>query len=861
MSLRLSLIVLAGLLLCGAPAHADEVLVRLKPACNPGMKALAPASLSYVSSMQPAFHPANAALAAKVGLDRWYVTHGKAPSDMIRTLSKDPAVDLVQPEQAVHLAMVPNDPLFSQQWSLNNTGAIYGVPGADIHAEKAWGITTGSNSVTVALLDTGIDIYHPDLAPALVPGYNFVSNTTNTNDDYGHGTNCAGIIGAVGNNSLLMTGVCWNVKLMPVKVISSNGSGQDNWMANGIVWATDHHANVISMSLVFNQDDPAVDTAVAYALNAGVTVVAAMGNDGSNTMHWPAATPGVIAVGASTGADQRASFSDYNSYISVVAPGANILTTQRGSGLRSPEIRQTIPVTPGHQYQLSAWVNTQGSPNTCSAFLEWKNGADPGADGLCTTLSSLTNNTSGWTQMTATVKPTTTSLTLCLALSWLCENQGGGGNFDNASVIDLTSGSRDLLTNSSFEDNGGSTSGWVGDLNTPDNNTPPPGGAQDGAHWVGASCVPQLTTSFTGTSASTPMVAGICALVLSVNKTVTPAQMKMLIQQGADDLPPYGFDIYTGYGRANAYATLLALQDKTPPTQPVVISAAYTDNPSQLSFSWAPSTDSETGIIGYDYAIGTPGNPTSVRTWAWMGNATNFTATGLSLVPNQIYIISVRAKNGAHLYSTPGASGNILFAPDVSGISTARGMPDGTYITLTGKVVTAVLPDRVWIEDPDRTATIAVEGASANEGDVVSVSGKLGTQGCFRVITSAQITVLSTMPVPNALGMRQSALGGGPLSPQLPGISGGIGLYNIGQLVRVWGRVTQSSPTDFYVDDGSGVIGFSGVSGVDVLTNGFTQPQAGWMVQVTGIVECQTSGGVTKPVVRIRRDTDVIRLN
>ncbi|MGA3323944.1 MAG: S8 family serine peptidase [Terriglobia bacterium] len=164
----------------------------------------------------------------------------------LHSYRQDPTVLYAEPNYLVRPITVPNDPLFSQQWGLSNTGQNLGTPGADIHAPQAWGITTGSSNVVVATIDSGIDYTHPDLAPnvwssptsfsvnnggTVFPcpagshGFNPVYGTCDPMDDLGHGTHVAGIIGAVGNNGLGVSGVNWNVQLLPCKFIDSTGSG------------------------------------------------------------------------------------------------------------------------------------------------------------------------------------------------------------------------------------------------------------------------------------------------------------------------------------------------------------------------------------------------------------------------------------------------------------------------------------------------------------------------------------------------------------------------------------------------------------------------------------------------------------
>ena len=214
--------------------------------------------------------------------------------------------------------LTPNDPMFSQQWDL-----------AKMQLAQAWDLATGSG-VVVAVVDTGADAGHPDLAGQWVAGYNFVGNNSNTTDDNGHGTHVAGTVAARTNNGLGVAGIAYNAKVMPVKVLDSTGSGSYTAIINGITYAADHGARVINMSLGGYYSSASLQDAVNYAFNRGVVIVAAAGNDNTASPSYPAACQNVIAVAASDQNDNKASFSNYGSHISVAAPGVSILSTVRG---------------------------------------------------------------------------------------------------------------------------------------------------------------------------------------------------------------------------------------------------------------------------------------------------------------------------------------------------------------------------------------------------------------------------------------------------------------------------------------------------------------------------------------------------
>jgi len=189
---------------------------------------------------------------------------------------------------------------------------------------KAWDVTQGSSRIVVAVIDTGVDANHPDLRGALVPGWDFVGNDADPSDDHGHGTAVAGVVAARANNHVGGAGICWRCLVMPIKVLDSKGSGDDTVIAAGIVWATDHGARVINLSLGGPGSSIELANALAYASAKGAIVVAAAGNAGVTTQFYPAADPHAVSVAATTVADGRYSWSNFGSWVRLAAPGCNV---------------------------------------------------------------------------------------------------------------------------------------------------------------------------------------------------------------------------------------------------------------------------------------------------------------------------------------------------------------------------------------------------------------------------------------------------------------------------------------------------------------------------------------------------------
>ena len=236
---------------------------------------------------------------------------------VLTTLERLPGVSYAETDGVVHAyAVTVNDPyLNSSSWQLANP-----------NFPDAWSLTTGSSNIVVAVVDTGVQPNHPDLG-TLVPGYDFVNDDENTSDDEGHGTAVAGIVAAQGNNDQGIAGVCWQCRIMPVKVLDSEGLGTDSDVASGIVWAVDHRAEVINLSLGGPDSSQTLAGAVSYAQSRGVVVVAAAGNEGQwQVPDYPAAYPGVISVGAVGEADHYYDFSNWGSWVQVEAPGCTNTT-------------------------------------------------------------------------------------------------------------------------------------------------------------------------------------------------------------------------------------------------------------------------------------------------------------------------------------------------------------------------------------------------------------------------------------------------------------------------------------------------------------------------------------------------------
>ena len=309
------------------------------------------------------------------------------------TLKKNTNVESVEYNFFAEPHMEPNDPGYSSQWYLSK-----------ISAPAGWDINQGSVNIPIAIIDSGVDADHPDLAAKLVTGYNFVNNNTNTDDVYGHGTAVAGTAAAITNNFIGIAGTACESTIMPLLTLGSDGWATYYNVARAVTFAADNNVRVINISLGGSSSSITMQNAINYAWNKGVIIIASAGNNNSSAPVYPAACDNVVSVSATTSSDTRSSFSSYGNTIDVSAPGSYIYTTR--------------------------WY-------------------------------------------------------------------GGYG------------------------------------------------------YW-------------NGTSFSSPIVAGLAALVLSVNPDLTNAQVVNLIEQNADDLGTEGYDIYFGHGRVNVYNTLIATSGEIP---------------------------------------------------------------------------------------------------------------------------------------------------------------------------------------------------------------------------------------------------------------------------------------------------------
>src|SRR6266568_2154634 len=247
------------------------------------------------------------------------VPSGQLPSIRGR-YQKDKRVKSVELDLVRKAAATPSDPLYPTQWNLPKVGW-----------DQVYGSVTPSGTATIAILDTGVDASHPDLAGRVLSGYSAFAGSDPLTDPNGHGTWMAGIVAGATNNGTGIAGVAYTgVSIMPVQVLDSTGVGQDSDIVNGVIWATDNGANVILMPFSNGGFSQSLQDAISYAWSKDVVLVAATGNDGSSSATYPAGDADVVGVAATDQNDALWSGSNYGADTFIAAPGVGIPTTGLG---------------------------------------------------------------------------------------------------------------------------------------------------------------------------------------------------------------------------------------------------------------------------------------------------------------------------------------------------------------------------------------------------------------------------------------------------------------------------------------------------------------------------------------------------
>ena len=302
---------------------------------------------------------ANAPRASALGIDRWFEIALPRGSDAPAAVARLAAIAGVEVAELVGIGGVaadapqPNDPGYPLQWGLENTGqlinGVAGNAGADVRARAAWHVTTGSPSTVIAVLDSGVSP-HADFAARMLPGWNVPAGNTDVSDQCSsHGTHCAGIALASGNDGSGTSGMDWNAKLLPVTVLSGC-TGYTVWLADGLIWASDRGAHIMNLSLQYSVETQYLRDAVAYAIGGGAIVVAASGNTGTAGVAVPARWPEVLAVGSLDLFDTPSGSTAVGPQVDMAAPGVTIYSCvgtaqsdfKSGTSMAAPFVSGTL---------------------------------------------------------------------------------------------------------------------------------------------------------------------------------------------------------------------------------------------------------------------------------------------------------------------------------------------------------------------------------------------------------------------------------------------------------------------------------------------------------------------------------------
>ena len=457
-------------------------------------------------------------------------------ANQVKQLLANPDIEYIEPDYKIYALGFPDTNAYSSSdisaLSSSSSQTIpYGV--TMVNAPAVWSRTSGAG-VRVALMDTGITMYHPDRGN-VVDSNSFATDSTGAiipvEDFAGHGTHTSGTIAAADNN-IGVVGVAPQADLLIAKVMDNTGSGQVSWLISGIEWAVNNNAKVISMSLGSSSYSSALDTACSNALAAGTLLVAAAGNDDVNTPFYPASLSSVISVVAIDQNKNKASFSNYGSTIALAAPGVNVYSTvcpvdETNSTDATADVVWSNADHVSYPILGTAAGTVSGSICNC--------GLATGNDQQDTCPNSVAGNIALILRGTTTFAAKVAHAQSKGAIGVIISDNGN----DSISAFSLNGGTPLVVVSISQAD--GTTLQTL---------------AQSGISGT-VSVDTNLYAYYSGTSMACPHVAGVAALIFSAaHYNITPSEVSNILFNSAQDLGLPGRNDTFGYGLVDAYAAL-----------------------------------------------------------------------------------------------------------------------------------------------------------------------------------------------------------------------------------------------------------------------------------------------------------------
>jgi len=638
-----------------------ELLVKYKPQL----------SLSSINSLHSQLNVTEIKRFSEINVHHIKLPSGTNVEDALKAFKDNPSVEYAEPNYIYKIsATTPNDTYFDNLWGLHNTGQTVngtsGTAGADIKATEAWDLATGNSTITVAVIDSGVDYNHPDLtANLLATRYDFVNTDSNPMDANNHGTHVAGTIAATGNNTLGVTGVTWSTKIMSLRAGNAFGQLASNNIISAIDYARTNGAKIINASFGGTSFSQATYDAISNARTAGILFVAAAGNGGTDdigddndlTPEYPASynLDNIISVAATDQNDYLSSFSNYGlTSVHVGAPGENIYSTRPA---RQTVFSENFDGTGGTTWP-TGW--THGGTNDTWGFSSSEHNSGSYSLAVRPSVNYL-NNSNSWAQAQVLNLSSHVGAKLTFYLKGQSET-----NYDYLYVETSTNGStwtgQDILIGSSvYSKISGSASSWISatvDL-----------GAYDGQSSVYLRFrftsnssnvytgwfIDDITVStafstysgteyqyMSGTSMATPHVVGLAALIWGYKTSLTYSQVKDIILRSVDTKSSLSGKMTSG-GRINALNALYYVVPQAPSSL-----TATAVSSSGINLTWIDNSLNESG---FKIERKTEAGGTYAQIATADANATSYSDSGLSASTTYYYRIVSYTDFGSSSYS------------------------------------------------------------------------------------------------------------------------------------------------------------------------------------------------------------------